>query len=258
MKSVISFILLTFAISWSAWGAAIATGSDAAGWRIAGTFGPTVAALILCGRAGRAETGRLLSGFLRLRAPAHIYAFALFSTAAVGFAALAIDGLLGGSPDIALSARPAMIPVMFAWVLLFSVAGEETGWRGYLLARLLERTGPVRAGLAVGFAWGAWHLPLWLLPGNFHAAIPPAPFLVQILAMSILHTWLWSRSGDSLFIAHLFHAASNTTLGILPLLPGEGADSPRPLAIAAGLAAILACIVALRLARGTGTTGRAA
>jgi uncharacterized protein len=176
VRQIAAFVLLTFALSWGAWGLAILTGSDAAILRIAGTFGPTLAALILAGAAGRAALRHLLGGFSRWRAPARVWAFALGATAAVGFAALGIEAALGGTPDWPGGRALLIAPVVFLWVLLFSVAGEETGWRGYLLPKLLERTGPVRASLALGLVWALWHLPLWAMPGDFHAAIPDAAF----------------------------------------------------------------------------------
>ena len=249
MRHAAIFVALTFALSWGGWGAAILTGSDAAGWRIAGTFGPTGAALLLAGATGRREIRHLLRGFTRWRAPVWGWAFARMSTAAVGLAALGIGAALGGAPGWPEARALLHAPVVFLWVLMFSVAGEETGWRGYLLPRLLDRLGPVHASLALGVVWALWHLPLWAIPGDFHALIPIPLFAAQILAASILYTWLWQASGGGLIIAHVFHAASNTTLGLLPLIPGQGADSLRPLWISVGLLGLVATAVAARLAQ---------
>ena len=248
VRQAAAFLALTFTLSWTAWGLVILTGSDAPGWRIAGSFGPTLAALLLAGAAGRATLGQLLSGFMRWRAPVWVWAFVLISTAAVGVAALWIETALGGVPDWPNGRALLLVPVVFLWVLIFSVAGEETGWRGYLLPRLLDRTGPVQASLALGLAWALWHLPLWVMPGDFHAAIPMSLFAIQILAFSILYTWIWEASGGSLIVAHVFHAASNTTLGILPLIPSVGVAGHRPLWIAVGLLGLVAAAVAARLA----------
>jgi membrane protease YdiL (CAAX protease family) len=249
VREAAAFVLLTFALSWGAWGLAILTGSEAAVLRIAGTFGPTLAALILAGAAGRAGLRHLLDGFTRLRAPVWVWAFALGATAAVGILALWVDAALDGTPDWPGGRALVIAPVVFLWVLVFSVAGEETGWRGYLLPRLLERMGAVRASLALGLVWALWHLPLWAMPGNFHAEIPMPLFAIQILAVSILYTWLWLESGGSLVVAHIFHAASNTTLGLLPLIPGQGADGTRPLWIAVALLVVLSAGVARLMAR---------
>lgn len=250
MKQVVAYVALTFVLSWTAWVAAILTGSDAAILRVAGAFGPTMAALIFAGIGGREDLWRLLRGFCRWRAPARLWAFAIISTAGLGLAALVIDKLLGGAPNWPGPHALALAPVVFLWVLVFSVAGEETGWRGYLLPKLLDRTGPVRASLVLGVIWAAWHLPLWALPGDFHAAVPVWVFVVQILAVSIIYTWLWLASSGSLIMVHVFHAASNATLGLLPLLPGEGAETLRPLWIAVGLLCLLALVIAVRLVGG--------
>ena len=247
MKQVAAFVALTFVLSWTAWGAAILTGSDAAILRIAGAFGPTMAALIIAGIGGREDVRQLFAGFRRWRAPAGLWGFAILSTVVLGLAALVIDDLLGGTPNWPGPQALALAPVVFLWVLVFSVVGEETGWRGYLLPMLLDRTGPVRASLALGVVWACWHLPFWTLPGDFHAAIPVWLFAAQILAVSIIYTWLWLASNGSLIMAHVFHAASNATLGLLPLLPGEGAETLRPLWIAVGFLCLLAVVVAVRL-----------
>lgn len=249
MTQAAAFVLLTFGLSWGAWGMAILTGSDAAVWRVLGTFGPTLAALVLATGAGRGDIRRLLAGFRHWRAPAWVYLFALGATAAVGVTALAMDTLLGGTPSWPAPDRLWLAPLIFLWVLLFSVAGEETGWRGYLLPRLLDRMNALSASLVLGAIWGLWHLPLWAMPGDFHAAIPVALFAAQILAFSILYTWLWLQSEGSLIVAHAFHAASNTTLGLLPLLPGEGGDGLRPLWLAVGLLWVIAGALAYRLQR---------
>ncbi|MDF0603678.1 type II CAAX endopeptidase family protein [Psychromarinibacter sp. C21-152] len=250
MTQVAAYVALTFLLSWTFWGAAILSGSEAAICRIAGAFGPTMAALILAGIGGREDLRRLLAGFRRWRAPFGLWFFSVLSTAVLGIVALCVDDFLGGTPDWPEPQALALAPVVFLWVLVFSVAGEETGWRGYLMPRLLTRTGPVRASLVLGVVWAVWHLPLWGLPGDFHAAIPIWLFVAQILAVSIIYTWLWLASSGSLVIVHVFHAASNATLSLLPLVPGEGAETLRPLWIAVGLLCLIALVAAVRLASG--------
>ena len=42
-------------------------------------------------------------------------------------------------------------------------AGEEIGWRGYLLPRLSGRVGLPAASLIVGVIWACWHLPFFFI-----------------------------------------------------------------------------------------------
>ena len=71
-----------------------------------------------------------------------------------------------------------MAPARFATLLgltltlvsvlsLFSAAGEEIGWRGYLLTRLIEAEVP-RPVLVSSLVWALWHVPL-IVSGQYAA-----------------------------------------------------------------------------------------
>ncbi len=53
---------------------------------------------------------------------------------------------------------------------------------------------------------------------------------------------MYNRMHGSLWIAHLFHAASHTTLGVLPVLPMDTGGDRRPLWLAVGLLSISALL----------------
>ena len=56
-------------------------------------------------------------------------------------------------------------------------------------------------------------------------------------------TWLYNRTGESLLIIHLFHAASNTFLGVLPIMPENTQGSLAPLWIAVALLCLVTGLV---------------
>ena len=165
------------------------------------------------------------------------YLFALGGTAVFVLAALGLFHLVGSTAEFTFN-DPAQwyltIPIFF-YVLFFSVLGEEIGWRGYALPRLQVRYGPLLASLIIGLLWGAWHLPLFWLPGNFHQTIPLCLFLLQSVALATIYTWLYNHTQGSLLIVHLFHAASNVTLGLLPVLPIDTNGDLTPLWLTVGL-----------------------
>ncbi len=69
-------------------------------------------------------------------------------------------------------------------VTIFSIrtaAGEEIGWRGYMLTRLID-AGVPRPVLTSGIIWGVWHVPL-ILGGVYLAG--PSPALSALLWMVI-------------------------------------------------------------------------
>ena len=81
--------------------------------------------------------------------------------------------------------------------------GEEIGWRGYALPRLLTRCSALTAGAVLGVIWAVWHLPVVLADPGLRV---PVPFLLQVVPLSILFTWLFLRTRGSVLIAVLFHA----------------------------------------------------
>ena len=75
-------------------------------------------------------------------------------------------------------------------VTLFTF-GEEYGWRGYLLPRLLP-LGEIRATLLLGMVWGLWHLPLLLAGLNYPGVnvwLAIFAFLFVTVALSFTYTW---------------------------------------------------------------------
>jgi membrane protease YdiL (CAAX protease family) len=84
--------------------------------------------------------------------------------------------LTGAGADSSTLPQPALF-----WPILFLVSslvapfinslfglGEEIGWRGFLLPRLLP-LGKPRAYLLLGVIWGIWHAPLIVVGFNYPA-----------------------------------------------------------------------------------------
>ncbi|HWE52306.1 MAG TPA: CPBP family intramembrane glutamic endopeptidase [Bryobacteraceae bacterium] len=77
-------------------------------------------------------------------------------------------------------------------------AGEEIGWRGYMLTRLVDSG--IRAPILIsGLAWGLWHTPL-ILSGQYasgpHPIMSTCLFLVGIVAAGYVFAWLRLSSGS--------------------------------------------------------------
>jgi membrane protease YdiL (CAAX protease family) len=92
--------------------------------------------------------------------------------------------------------------------------GEELGWRGWLLPKLLP-LGIVPAILISGVIWGLWHAPLILLGYNYGDA-PGWLALSAMVGMTIVigavFSWLRIRS-ESVWPAALAHGAFNAAAG---------------------------------------------
>mgnify|MGYP002338799722 CR=1 FL=1 len=74
--------------------------------------------------------------------------------------------------------------------MIFGGGQEEFGWRGFLLPNLLKKFNPFIASLIVGGFWFIWHLPLFFIKGSPQAQLPTIWYLVNIIALSIILTFL--------------------------------------------------------------------
>ncbi|TQS46160.1 CPBP family intramembrane glutamic endopeptidase [Cryptosporangium phraense] len=108
--------------------------------------------------------------------------------------------------------------------MLTSSLAEEPGWRDFALPRLQARHGPLLGTVILGPLWAWWHLPLFLTTWNRGGGGLRAIALFTLLAVafSVVITWAFNRTGESLPVAMLIHASNNNTFSVLTpvLLPG--------------------------------------
>ena len=87
--------------------------------------------------------------------------------------------------------------------------GEEFGWRGFALPRLVDSTSPLGASLRLGLVHTLWHLPLFLVPGMPQAQVSFPAFAVGVMAIAAIDTVLYLRTASSLSLAILVHLLAN-------------------------------------------------
>ena len=56
-----------------------------------------------------------------------------------------------------------IIPLYLIFVVM--QFGEEFGWRGYALPRLLRKRSALISSLVVGSLWAVWHIPMFITSG---------------------------------------------------------------------------------------------
>ncbi|UNK48355.1 CPBP family intramembrane metalloprotease [Lysobacter sp. S4-A87] len=106
---------------------------------------------------------------------------------------------------------PLLLPLLAMG--LVGALGEELGWRGFLLPKLIA--GGVRHPyLVCGLVWALWHFPLIAFGGFYqvdNALLMAAIYCVGIVAMSFVLSELRMRSG-SVLVPTLAHASHNFLL----------------------------------------------
>ena len=175
-----------------------------------GLFGPALAAIIVASLAeGKSGLKNLLSRLMRWRVGARWYAVALGLPAVLAFTTAGVHHLLGGSEAIRFGGLSVLNFVVFVFVV-----GEELGWRGYALPRLLAGKSALAASMILGVLWGAWHLPTFFVPGAPQHGLPFSAFVILTVAYSILFTWVYIHTRGSVLISTLLHGSINLSQDI--------------------------------------------
>ena len=193
----------------------------------AGSFAPGIAAAFLSVVSKPAALKAWLRGFIRLRCGWRAYAAALLPFPLI---LLLLTIVLGYAPRLeGLHGQPAILLYLTVFpVSIFNgVAsaimgagplGEEGGWRGYLLPRLLERGSEARASLIIGIIWALWHLPIMVMFADWRSGVPFASYLplytVAVIGLSFVMSRVWLIGGGSLIPCIWLHGLVNAVGGI--------------------------------------------
>ena len=207
------FFVLAFALPWSVWISRIGDDRGWWSWHV-----PTGVALwtmlpgtllVAAATGGRAAVHDLFRRVVRWRFGIGWYTIALALPWALALTGTGVLLALGGSSQFGAGmAAGAAFSYFVIGVPLFALT-EELAWRGFALPRLQALLPALPASLVLGVVWALWHIPTFLLPSEGDSALPYAGFALFVLAQSVLTTWLFNRSGGSVLIAGLFHAASD-------------------------------------------------
>ena len=228
LRELIAYFALAFAISWGLGAAVIffrpqfeavfgPLGPLLTSWPYyVAVCAPTISAVLVSFASGRlAGVKSLFAGLVR---PFKIrWAFVALLTLACGYALLGLVGRLSGG-SVASSVDFQALTVS-APLLLFTTAnifvdpgpwGEETGWRGFALPRLLTRFSPLTAAVILGIVWGIWHIPAFLASGLTQFGVNFGWFLVGSTCLTILMTWIYVNANANYLVAGFIpHMMSN-------------------------------------------------
>lgn len=229
------FFGLAFAISWWVWPLTLLNPDSSP----MVPFGPALAALVVASLSGGKEgLLRLVRQLARWRVPVRWYVVTLALPCLMVLASAALT-VAGGAPAPGLGPNPGwfMLIGTFASTLVIVGLFEELGWRGYALPLLQQNHTALAASLLLGVVWALWHLPE--LVSDPTGQRPPVPFLLMVIAQSVLLAWIYNSTSStrsaldpvtgehpwpgagSVPLCMLFHASFNTSGALLfPALAG--------------------------------------
>lgn len=95
-----------------------------------------------------------------------------------------------------------LFPGQFLQVMLVIALGEETGFRGYALPKLMEKHTPLNAILILAAMRVIWHVPLFLTGDSWWVVL-------HVIGGDFLFTWIFMNTRGSVLLAMLLHSANN-------------------------------------------------
>jgi membrane protease YdiL (CAAX protease family) len=191
-----AFFVIAFALTWCT----IPIGAFMAA-------GPLLGALIVLGiTEGRPGIRALGRRMVQWRVRWTLYVAAVAVPLGVALAAGGLNVALGAPEGAFTRLELSTLALTFALkfvIPVFAPLGEEPGWRGFALPRLLVERSPAVATLFLGVVVAIWHVPLiWMQSEHLEPVM-----LLGTLAVTFFYTWLFVHADGSVFITIVAHAA---------------------------------------------------
>jgi membrane protease YdiL (CAAX protease family) len=248
-----AFFVIAYAFSWMIGGLLIADHqgviSVPKALHYVSAFGPTIAALAVTagvgGWAGLSDLGRRV---VHAAIGVRWWLIGLGTPLALGLAAVVVYALENNAlPSLQLFGEVdylgniGVLAALALWIATYGF-GEEIGWRGFAFHRMASERW-IKAAVIIGVLWGLWHLPYFFYKENFMAlgAGGFIGYIVSITMGSILLSWMYRGSGQSILLVALWHGLFDF-VSASPVAAGTGN------ALISG-AVIIWVIVILRRAR---------
>ena len=220
---IIVYLIMTFLFTWIFWSIAFTSTNLNGPFRIAGSFMPSIMSMIFTGYYdGFNGIKKLLKKLVIWKVNPLFYAFIFVYTAMSIYIPSFICSIIGVNYKIIinnhissfqLNSPLTILNCFFAVMIFGGPVGEELGWRGFVLPKLLKRINPLISSIILGIIWTSWHIPMFYfhVPGYDISFIS---YLLETIYLTILFTWLYNNTKGSLLIIILFHSIDNFVMSI--------------------------------------------
>lgn len=176
---------------------------------ILAVYAPGIAGVLLVwrhyGLKGLASYVRRLTLW---RMPVAWWALLVIGIPAAKYLGAAITGTI--ADPFPFSPWYTVLPALAAGLLIGPM--EEFGWRGVALPLLQRRFAPLWASLILAVVGGLWHVPAFFLGGTPQSAWALGPYLIGVVAITVLLTPMFNAARGSLIVAVLYHFQLNNPI----------------------------------------------
>ena len=216
------FYITVFGLTWGFWILALILKDTPLMFvfMVLGLFMPAVTAVVTVltskNKMLKEDLKRKIVGFYRIKPFTIIKAVLLFFI--VVAVSIGISVLSGGDPaqfsftedfSFSIAGTSALFTMVLASVI------EEVGWRGYGEDAVGSYHTWFKESIIFGAIWGAWHIPLFLIPGTYQhtltelGAIYVINFFVSTVPVDFLQTWVYVKNNRSMLATAIFHLFLN-------------------------------------------------
>lgn len=196
------------------------------------TYVPSLVALFFLFKfSGRKQTFKELRRIVRVRFNYRWYLLIFLLIPGLLLGAYFINWIFSGLPFQSvlfpvIQEQPFSVIFIFAYLMFFEGPfGEEFGWRGFALPKMLNLSSPIKASLILGFVWSLWHLPSFFIKGAIQYELAQNGFMIAFLVyfiytmiLSLFMTILFIKTNGSVFAAILFHTVANFSHGLITII----------------------------------------
>jgi hypothetical protein len=224
IKESIIFVLLVYLLTWIFWLPLVSDSNffiSKNGLILAGTYMPSIVGIIMTIKYSKRSTKiNLFRTVLKIKIKIEEYLviFAYFPIMLGLF--FIITQLMGN--DFVFYYPLKDFPLVFFYILVFQgPLGEEFGWRGFLMSRIMKSYNIFVSSFIIGIIWSFWHLPRFFMQGTFQwemvekfSLLPTiSGYVIYTVLVSVLISIVFIRTNESVWAAILFHTIANTTIG---------------------------------------------
>jgi len=103
-------------------------------------------------------------------------------------------------------------------VIILIALGEEYGWRGFLLPKLMKKFNLFYSSIILGLIWGFWHFPAYLIGTGVPLEMNFMVFLLWVILGTLFISWIYYYT-KSVLTSILAHISANATFNYLLILP---------------------------------------
>jgi len=164
------------------------------------------AALVKFIENGKSGIKELFKYLIRKNTRFYWYLIAIIVPQIVHLLASLIDSFRGTQFLQPYGNADASIIIIVLQIFLLAGIAEEMGWRAYLQPALQKKLGSAFLSVIIGIVVAVWHLPLFFQQNDIHYNNSFVQFLVLMIVVAFIYTWLMDNTGNILVLA-IFHTS---------------------------------------------------